>query len=263
MIGVAFSIGFVVGPGIGAYFARSGDYSTPAVACLLLSFLSLLIIVFFLDETLDKKYRAKSMKLSEISSYVWPPYLFQFKPISVGEQLQPVGLAYFIYIFIYSGLEFTLTFLTQAKFEFTPREQGAMFTALGLLMAVLQGGLTRRLKPEMESSAAMIGIIVMMPAFVVLGFATDLSHLSFGLFCYSIGSAVVGPMLTSITSSKVLRNNERGAALGIFRSLGALARGFGPLAASSLFWRFGPSTAYAIGALTFLIPLFLLKRATR
>jgi nitrate/nitrite transporter NarK len=55
--------------------------------------------------------------------------------------------------------------------------------------------------------------------------------------------------------------NERGAALGIFRSLGALARGFGPLVASSLFWCFGPTTAYMIGAVSLIVPLILLRLA--
>jgi Mg/Co/Ni transporter MgtE len=45
--------GFILGPGIGAYFARSGNYSIPALACLILSATSFFIILFFLDETLD------------------------------------------------------------------------------------------------------------------------------------------------------------------------------------------------------------------
>jgi len=55
--------------------------------------------------------------------------------------------------------------------------------------------------------------------------------------------------------------NERGAALGIFRSLGALARGFGPLFASSLFWCFGPGVAYIVGAIFLLLPLEALRRS--
>ena len=32
-------------------------------------------------------------------------------------------LAYFIYLFLYSGMEFTLTFLTHIRFDFTPMQQ--------------------------------------------------------------------------------------------------------------------------------------------
>lgn len=61
---------------------------------------------------------SKGFEFSKISSYIWPPHLFGFKSVSVGEQLRPIGYVYFLYIFIYSGLEFTLTFLTQAKFKY-------------------------------------------------------------------------------------------------------------------------------------------------
>lgn len=66
-------------------------------------------------------------------------------------------------------------------------EQGKMFTLLGISMAFLQGTVTRRLKPEMENSAGMMGIIFMFPAFLILGLCNDLATLAMGLFCYSIG----------------------------------------------------------------------------
>jgi len=204
---------------------------------------------------------ANRLDIAHIVSYTWPPHLFGFKSVSVGEQLRPIGLAYFLYIFVYSGLEFTLTFMTQAKFQFTPMEQGKMFTLLGVSMAVLQGSITRRLKPEMENSAAMTGILFMVPAFLILGFCNDIASLALGLFCYSVGSAICGPTLTSIATSRVPIMNERGTALGIFRSLGAFARGFGPIVASSIFWCFGPTVAYGFGAFAMFIPLYVLYRA--
>ena len=39
------------------------------------------------------------------------------------KELQQIGLAYFIYLFLYSGMEFTLTFLTHIRFNFTPMQQ--------------------------------------------------------------------------------------------------------------------------------------------
>lgn len=62
-----------------------------------------------------------------------------------------------------------------------------MFTLLGITMAILQGSVTRRLKTDMENSAGMLGIIFMIPAFLILGFCNDITTLAGGLFCYSIG----------------------------------------------------------------------------
>lgn len=265
-IGIAFSCGFVVGPAIGAFFPwKSGTFQEAAIACIMLSCTSLLILAWQLEETLKISQRAPSFssKMADIQHYILPNHLFAFKTVSVGKNLRGLGVAYFLYIFVYSGLEFTLTFLTETRFGFTRAEQGKMFTCLGLLMAFLQGTVTRRLKPWMEHSAAMTGMLFMIPAFLILARAPDIATFSIGLFCYSVGSAVCGPSMTSMVGGKVTRLNERGAAIGTFRSLGALARVFGPLVASSIFWMYGANVAYYVGAVSIMLPLFVLMIAER
>lgn len=261
LIGGAFSIGFVVGPGIGAMFAGTGDYKVAAFICFCLSLLSLSVVYLFLPETLPVKDRVQYKDLQPVSTYLSPASLFSFKAVSVGKNLRSTGLAYFLYIFFYSGLEFTLTFLTHYKFKYTPVDQGKMFTMMGIGMALLQGTLVRRLTASMEQPAASIGMIIMIPAFAIIGYCQDSATLAFGLFCYSIGSAIMTPCLTSILASKVTRPNEKGVALGIFRSLGALARAFGPLFASAMFWSLGPEISYLCGAGAFIIPFYFLYRA--
>ena len=109
-------------------------------------------------------------------------------------ELQQIGAAYFLYLFLYSGMEFTLTFLTHIRFSFTPMQQvgdtpwrrlkdpscqryiitlflnqvesglcqgvmfsiqGRMFLFVGIVMAVLQGGIVRRIPQGKERKAAM------------------------------------------------------------------------------------------------------------
>lgn len=48
-------------------------------------------------------------------------------------ELTQLGRVYFVYLFIYSGLEFTLTFLTHHVFNYTSMQQGWMFFAIGKL----------------------------------------------------------------------------------------------------------------------------------
>lgn len=62
--------------------------------------------------------------------------LFQFKAVSDLKptdlaQLRRLGIVYFVYLFIYSGLEFTLTFLTHHIFNYTSMQQGWMFFVIG------------------------------------------------------------------------------------------------------------------------------------
>lgn len=70
------------------------------------------------------------------------------------KKLRTLGSVYFVYLFLYSGLEFTLTFLTHNKFGYTSMQQGWMFFGIGITMALLQGGWVRRIPPERTTKTA-------------------------------------------------------------------------------------------------------------
>ena len=59
-MGLAFSIGFIVGPVTGAWFALNSDLSSgawgerPAMYALCLSLANILLVLFFIPETLTK-----------------------------------------------------------------------------------------------------------------------------------------------------------------------------------------------------------------
>lgn len=77
-------------------------------------------------------------------------HIFNYFPET--HRLRNLGRTYFLYLFIYSGLEFTLTFLTHYSFGFTRMQQGWMFLGIGTTMAVLQGGWVRHI-PEQKTKA--------------------------------------------------------------------------------------------------------------
>jgi MFS family permease len=143
-VGMAFSLGFIIGPLIGAIFAvwaktKVGDWFVfPALFALLLSFADLIFFIACFKETLPPEKRAKSIKasLKTANSFINWRDLFQFKAVtglrsSDLYELRRLGRIYFVYLFIYSGLEFTLTFLTHHVFQYTSMQQGWMFFAIG------------------------------------------------------------------------------------------------------------------------------------
>lgn len=82
--------------------------------------------------------RTKTFKNSfnDIKAFIYVHDLFKFTAVtglkeSERKELKVLGLVYFVYLFIYSGLEFTLTFLTHHVFNYTSMEQGWMFFAIG------------------------------------------------------------------------------------------------------------------------------------
>uniref|UniRef100_A0A8C9TD11 Major facilitator superfamily domain containing 10 n=1 Tax=Scleropages formosus TaxID=113540 RepID=A0A8C9TD11_SCLFO len=254
MIGVAFSLGFTVGPMMGAYLgsraSREVFYLGPASLALAFSTADLLFIFAVLPETLRKEKKVASMSagLQECVHLLSPVSLFNFSAVTQTEQpptkenmqnLRVLGWVYFSYLFLFSGLEYTLSFLTHQRFQFTGMQQGKMFFFIGITMAIIQGGYARRIKPERQIKTQTAPI-----------------HCYFTLF---VAAAVVIPCLSTQVSEHG-SFSQKGTVMGILRSLGALARAFGPVVASSVYWLAGAETCYIVSSAFFIVPLALLRR---
>lgn len=273
LVGIAFSIGFIVGPVIGALFAKWAQAQTgawfvwPATFALSLAIADILFVTACFKETLPKEKRAKSVanSLSQAASYIYVLDLFRFTavkdlPSSDLKELQRLGVVYFMYLFLYSGLEFTLTFLTHHKFSYTKMQQGWMFFAIGLTMAVLQGSFVRRVPPSRTKSTAVLGLLLIIPSFICVGLASTPVLLYVGLFLFAVSTAMVVPCMTTLVS-RLGADHQKGTVMGIFRSLGALARASGPIVASVAYWSVGSSTTYLVGGILLVVPWIMLKRS--
>uniref|UniRef100_F1L7D4 Major facilitator superfamily domain-containing protein 10 n=1 Tax=Ascaris suum TaxID=6253 RepID=F1L7D4_ASCSU len=262
LIGIAFSIGFIIGPMFGAYFSHSSRifttddhlYNTAANFALLLTLIEIFVILLFMSETLNPLKRKATVTdvWNNCAVYVKPSALFRFCAVSntIAKRevliMRAYGRAYFIYLFIYSGLEFTLTFLTHMRFHYDSMQQGKMYLFTGILMMLLQGGLVRRIPAEKLHQIVLFAIAFIIPAFITIAFAETQIVFYGGLTLYAVASAIVVPCLTSCVSN-LASAHSKGATIGVFRCLGALARALGPLFASTLFWLIGPTICYTIG----------------
>ncbi|KAM4617064.1 major facilitator superfamily domain-containing protein 10-like [Polymixia lowei] len=274
MIGIAFSLGFTVGPLMGAYFAinSKGDmfYQAPALLALAFSVADLLFIWLLLPETLAKDHKVSS-GFQDSGDLLSPLALFHFSAVTRVEdppskermqKLKVLGLVYFTYLFLFSGLEFTLSFLTHQRFQFTSMQQGKMFFFIGVIMASIQGGYARRIQPGHHIKAIRMAIIALIPAFILIGLAWNLKMLYLGLALYSFAAAIVVPCLSTLVSDHGSAN-QKGTVMGILRSLGALARALGPIVASSVYWIAGAEICFILSSAAFVIPLTLLNTARR
>nr|XP_020499610.1 LOW QUALITY PROTEIN: major facilitator superfamily domain-containing protein 10 [Labrus bergylta] len=274
MIGIAFSLGFTVGPLMGAYFAlrsrnRGVFYQTPALLALAFSAADLLFIWLMLPETLTKDVKASSSECGDSRDLLSPLSLFRFSAVTKTKdspskermkKLQVLGLVYFCYLFLFSGLEFTLSFLTHQRFQFTSMQQGKMFFFIGVIMALIQGGYARRIKPGHHIRAVRMAIVTLIPAFILIGLSWNMTMLYVGLALYSFAAAIVVPCLSTLVSDHGSAT-QKGTVMGILRSLGALARALGPVVSSSVYWIAGAPTCFLLSAASFIIPLALLRTA--
>lgn len=106
-----------------------------------------------------------------------------------------------------------------------------MYLFIGIAMTVFQGGYVRRLKPGRHVRACITAILLLIPSFVIIAIASSQFQYYLGLLLYSYSSAVVVSCLTTVMSN-FGSDDEKGTITGIGRSLGALARTFGPIFSS-------------------------------
>ncbi|XP_062991962.1 major facilitator superfamily domain-containing protein 10 [Elgaria multicarinata webbii] len=271
MIGVAFSLGFTLGPMLGAYLAMETEngelfYVRSATFAVIFAITDLAFIFILLPETLPKEKRMSSVicGFKSAGGLINPWALFQFSAVSQGmetpskENLKILGLVYFLYLFLFSGLEYTLSFLVHQHFQFSSMEQGKMFFFIGITMAVIQGGYTRQIKPGNELKIVKRAIMLSAPAFLLIGWSGNVIVLSTGLVLYSFAAAVVVPCLSAVVSGYGLAS-QKGTVMGILRSLGALARTVGPIVSATVYWLAGAEICFSVCAFLFLLPFILLR----
>nr|XP_035150153.1 major facilitator superfamily domain-containing protein 10 isoform X6 [Callithrix jacchus] len=266
VIGVAFSLGFTLGPMLGA----SLPVEMAPWFALLFAASDLLFIFCFLPETLPVEKRAPSIALGfrGAADLLSPLALLHFSAVAHGQNppagdrlssLRRLGLVYFIYLFLFSGLEYTLSFLTHQRFQFSSLQQGKMFFLIGLTMATIQGAYARRIHPGGEVAAVKRALLLLVPAFLLIGWGHSLPMLGLGLLLYSFAAAVVVPCLSSVVAGYG-SPGQKGTVMGTLRSLGALARAAGPLVAASVYWLAGAQACFTVWSGLFLLPFLLLRK---
>lgn len=265
-IGIAFAMGFVFGPAFGGLLSQINlteifpslvvfglnPFSAPALLALLLSIINVIMLFLWLPET------AKYIKTKE-DTHRSANLLKIFTPHE-NVSINLTNGCYFLFISLFAGMEFTLTFLTVERLAFQPIHNGFIFVYIGFLIALVQGGFVRRRAHLIgEKKVAMLGLVLIIPGLILLAYTHSLNTLMFGLFFLATGAAMSIPTLTSLISL-FASDREQGHVLGIFRSLGALGRIVGPLWASLVFWRWGSMTSYLLGSVFLLLPIIVLTR---
>ena len=245
IVGIAFGLGFLVGPAIGGLCAKLNllewmpqlaalginPFSTPALLSLLLALLNLVWVLRQFDETLPPAKRTSSADKPKLP-------VFQLLQSSTAATRR-TNLVYLIYMLAFSGMEFTLTFLAVERFAFSPAQNGGMFVYIGFILIVVQGGIVRRLAPRLgEKRLAITGLACGTGAFCLLAVALQLAPFFAALAAMAISIGLVSPTLSALVSL-YSDEAEQGKALGVFRSAGSLARAMGSAARSTGVFRLG------------------------
>lgn len=241
MVGACFSIAFTFGPALGAALASvttvaANPFATAAGFSLFLIVTETAYLYYALPEThpriqpttngtTSKKELSKTSKPERTNSHTL------------------LNLTHFTFILFFSGMEFSLPFMTYDLFTYGPKQSGRLLGYIGLVASLLQGVVTRRLHPL---RVVQLGVLACAAAFFTLAQLNTERGLYTAATLLAVTSSTVVTGLNSLSSFEA-GSAERGEKLGNHRSFGQAGRALGPLIFCSLYWWAGRDVAYMVG----------------
>ncbi|KAA3653291.1 MAG: MFS transporter [Calditrichaeota bacterium] len=171
-------------------------------------------------------------------------------------------LLYFLVTLAFANLEATFALLTEYVHHYTSAENGYLFAYIGVVIAVVQGGLIGPLTHRYsEGSVLIAGIVIQGSAFFFLPYTQSLASLLLVTGLISVGNGLTNPTLQSLISCNTDRNKQ-GGVLGISQSFGSMARVFGPAWGGFFFDHIGVAAPYWSGGILLLMCSLLAWYAT-
>ena len=291
LVGMAFGMGFSIGPALGFLLVIAGEHlsSAPpyganfaAFGASWLCFANFLVACFFLKESLKLKPVLQTQNLKGFAAFVLQKSPLFARPsfAIVRESLKKPGLgSVLIMLFIIqlalSGMEPILVLLAQDDLGWSRRAAYSSFVYIGLLIALSQGWLVRRWIPRLGERALnqrsllglSIGFVFISASAYLARSAGDFFSVAFlalflGVTLFSIGYSLSN---TSLNGALSLLNPARrqGRIFGLGRSVSSIARIIGPLCGGWLYQAFPHEIPFAVGAVLGLGALALSLRSAK
>jgi DHA1 family tetracycline resistance protein-like MFS transporter len=254
MIGAAFGLGFIIGPVIGGLLGEYGA-RVPFLVAAGLSLLNALYGFFVLPESLPKESRRPFQwkRANPLGSLL---HLRKYPAIG--------GLVFSLVLVYIAGhaVQSNWTFFTIERFGWSEKLIGISLGVVGLLTALVQGGLIRFTNPWLGNEKSIyLGLGLYCVGLVLFAFASQSWMMFLFLVPYCLGG-IAGPALQSIISGNV-PSNEQGELQGALTSLMSATSIVGPPLMTNLFAYFTqPSAPIQFAGAPFLLGSLLMAGST-
>ncbi len=251
LIGAAFGLGFIIGPGIGGFFGEI-DIRLPFYIAAGLTFANFLFGWFFVPESLAPENRRPINVLKMIPG------------VSLASLRNYKGVLLLIFAFFLANLAgqalpSTWSYYGIERYDWSPKEIGISLMVVGLLVAIVQGFLVGVIVKKLgKRNAIIFGFFLWTVGMFLFSLATEPWMLYVFLIPYALGG-IAGPTVQGVISNQVSQK-EQGNLQGAITGLVSITAILGQLIFSPVFYFFirPEGSIYFPGAPYTLAAIFLL-----
>ncbi|MBK8258545.1 MAG: MFS transporter [Polyangiaceae bacterium] len=220
--GIAFGLGFILGPVLAYALTKVGSESTPFFGSAVLSGLSFAATWVMLPNAKPKGKGGRQAPAFEL-----------FRKSETRRRL----LEFLLFNLTFSTFIGGFALYLRAQFNFDQTHASLMFVYTGFLGALIQGGLLGRLVRRWgEAKLAFWGFVSMALGNSFLGWVPSWHFLLVAGAVASFGSAVTRPAITTLITKSVSADDQ-GKALGLGTTLASVSQIVGPPVAGWLIER--------------------------
>ncbi len=225
LVGMAFGLGFVIGPALGGILADSErvswfSMSTPFLFTALLTLINIIFLHFNFRETLAQKRDTVInffTGFKNIGRSFRTPHL---RVIFSSVLLYSMGFAFYT--------QFFSVYLIQ-KFNYSPSQIGMLYGWVGIWLIITQGGIVRRMSGKIASKKvlpiSMLGVSIVLATLLV---PSNPMYFYFINPLIAVFHGMTSPNMTSVVSTQAGKSFQ-GEILGINQSMLSLGNFFPPI----------------------------------
>lgn len=252
IIGAAFGLGFIIGPGIGGFFGEI-DIRLPFYIAAGLTFANFIFGYFFVPESLTSENR-RPVDIMKMIPGVSLISLRKYKGVLL------LITAFFLANLAGQALPSTWSYYGIERYDWSPWEIGISLMVVGLLVAIAQGFLVGIVVKKIGKKRTVIfGFLLWTIGMFLFSQASEPWMLYAFLIPYAFGG-VAGPTIQGIISNQV-SEKEQGNLQGAITGLVSVTAILGQLIFSSVFYYFireettiyFPGASYALAAIILLV----------
>ena len=259
LLGTAFAVGFVGGPAIGA-LAALWSPRVPFLVAGAIAGTNALLAIRRLPET-NPRHEAHGgmpamaqmgMEDEAVATGIAGTAEEHWMPGSDRSVLARLVVLSFLSLSAFSAFEATFALFGERRLGLHISSTAAVFTAVGLVLAVVQGGLVRPVVRRLgEGGTVRAGLLVNATGLLLLAAVRSWLLLVPALLALVLGEGLAMPAMTASFAARA--GARRGRALGVQQSAGGLARVLGPLAGGMAFQHLGAPAPYLGGSAVMLL----------